>query len=65
MNEPELGAPFSWEPSAFTEHGLVVAGFLGAETRLHGRIVYINAEHRFFRVEAAFPGGTMHECFKF
>lgn len=65
MTSPELGAPFSWEPTAFTEHGQTVAGFLGAATRLNGRVVYANAEHRFFRVEAAFAGGVMHECFKF
>lgn len=65
IDTPELGAPYCWTPFAFTEHNSGVAGMLGAAVRVSGRIVYINAEHRFFRVEGRCEGGTIRECFKF
>lgn len=62
---PEIGEPVCWTPAAFTEYALTVASFLGAETRVSGRIVYINEAHRFYRAEAGFVGGILRECFKF
>lgn len=62
---PEVGEPICWVPAAFTEHNSGVAGMLGAAVRLSGRIVYVNLEHRFYRVEAACEGGVLRECFKF
>ena len=62
---PEVGAPYRWTPSAFTEHNSGVAGMLGASVRVSGRIVYVDLEHRYFRAEAACEGGVLHECFKF
>lgn len=62
---PEVGAPYCWKPAAFSDHSDAVAGILGVTVRLNGRVVYVNEEHRFFRVEARFPGGVLRECFKF
>lgn len=65
MNEPEIGAPVSWIPAAFTSHGDDSAGILGVTVRVNGRIVYINREHRWYRAEARFAGGVIRECFKY
>ena len=62
---PEVGEPFSWEPAAFTEHCANVATFLGATSRINGRIVYVNEAHRYFRVEGRCEAGILRECFKF
>ena len=62
---PEVGEPICWVPAAFTEHNTGVGWKLGAADRLSGRIVYVDLEHRFYRVEAACEGGVLHECFKF
>ena len=62
---PEVGDPYSWAPSAFTEHANNVAQMLGASVMLHGRVIQVNEAHRWFRVEAICPGGTIRETFKF
>lgn len=62
---PDVGDPFSWTPSAFTEHANVTATLLGASVMLHGRVIQVNAAHRWFRVEATCPGGVIRETFKF
>ena len=62
---PEVGDPFSWIPAAFTVHTDATSDLLGAAVRLSGRIIYVNAAHRWFRAEARFPGGVLRECFKF
>ena len=65
MSVPEIGDPYSWVPEVFSEHVHLSSIKLGAVARLNGRVVLVNEAHRFFRVEAAFPGGTLRECFKF
>lgn len=65
MSAPEVGAPWSWVPTAFSTVSDKTAGILGATTRVYGRIVYVNLEHGYFRAEAVFAGGVIHECFKF
>jgi len=61
----QVGDPYSWIPDAFTNHSEDSSGVLGAVVRLNGRVVQVHEEHRWFRVEATFPGGTLRECFKF
>ena len=61
----EVGDSFSWIPSAFTEHSNCTAALLGASVMLHGRVIQVNEAHRWFRVEAICPGGTIRETFKF
>lgn len=55
-----LGAKVTFIPDAFT---LIENPDIPVE--ITGRIVYINPEHRYFRVEAEVNGYTLHECFKF
>ena len=62
---PEVGDPYSWAPSAFTEHSNCVAALLGASVMLRGRVIQVNEAHRWFRVEAVCPGGVIRETFKF
>ena len=64
-SHPEVGDPFSWAPSAFTEHSNCTAALLGASVMLHGRVIQVNEAHRWFRVEAICPGGVIRETFKF
>ena len=61
---PEVGEPICWTPAAFTHNTDNSAGVLGLTVRVSGRIVYVNAAHRWYRAEATFPGGTIREGFK-
>lgn len=69
MNNPEcpveLGEHLSFLPTSFTAYGEIAKRMMGAETRLRGTVVEINREHRWYRVEAEYAGGLLHECFKF
>ena len=51
--------PTSWEGS----NGIVSA--LGKKDGVHGRIVYINEDHRYFTAEANVGGVVIREWFKF
>ena len=62
---PRVGDPWCWLPAAFTQFTGQQLALMGAADRLAGRVVFVNEAHRFFRVEAAFPGGLLRECFKF
>ena len=62
---PTVGERWIWVPTAFTVHTEAVQLILGAEVRLSGRVIEVNEAHRWFRVEAEFPGGKLRECFKF
>lgn len=55
-----LGAKITFIPEAFTR---IENADIPVE--ITGRIVYINREHRCFRVEAEVNGYLLHECFKF
>ena len=61
----EVGDSWSWIPSAFTEFSGAAGTLLGAAGELHGVVIQVNREHRWFRVEARCPGGTIRETFKF
>lgn len=55
-----LGAKMTFIPEAFTR---IENADIPVE--ITGLIVYINREHRYFRVEAEVNGYLLHECFKF
>lgn len=59
-----IGDTYSWIPTSF-EGGNGVSGIKGRSITLHGRIVYINEEHRYFMVEANCNGYALRESFKF
>lgn len=66
MNDhPEVGDPFTWSPTAFSVYSSTVGTLLGAASILHGFVIQVNEAHRWFRVEAHCPGGTIRETFKF
>lgn len=56
----KLGAKVTFIPEAFTR-----IENADIPVKITGRIVYINHEHRYFRVEAEVNGYALHECFKF
>ena len=37
----------------------------GMEEKATGIVVYVNKDHRYFRVEYTMRGPILHECFKF
>ena len=65
MKIPEIGDPYSWIPSAFTQFRDVPIDAFKAASRVNGRVVYVNRAHGWFRAEAKFLGGVIRECFKF
>ena len=56
----KLGTKITFIPGAFTR---IENPDIPVE--ITGRIVYINHEHRYFRVKAEVNGYALHECFKF
>lgn len=56
----KLGAKVTFIPEAFTR-----IENADIPVKITGRIVYINREHRYFRVKAKVNGYALHECFKF
>ena len=59
-----IGEPFSWKPAAF-EGCKGILSVTTKETTAHGRVVYINEEHRYFTAEADLNGKKLRESFKF
>lgn len=59
-----IGEPFSWKPVAF-EGSNGIMSVTTKETTAHGRVVFINAAHRYFTVEADINGKRLRESFKF
>lgn len=62
-NIPEVGDPYCWEPSSFSDFSENASATLRATTRVSGRIVYVNREHGWFRAEAECNGTLIRECF--
>lgn len=64
MSDPQIGDKIRFKPSAYFTG---VANFGGSELDVWvtGTVIYINAEHRYFRCEYPMPGCIGHECFKF
>lgn len=61
----EVGDSWNWIPSAFTEFSGAAGTLLGAAGELHGVVIQVHRQHRWFRVEARCPGGVIREAFKF
>ena len=59
VGETYCWVPTSWEGS----NGIVSA--LGKKDGVHGRIVYINEDHRYFTAEENVGGVVIRESFKF
>lgn len=54
----QIGETYSWVPTSWEgSNGIVSA--LGKKGEVHGRIVYINEDHRYFTAEAN-VGGVGH-----
>lgn len=58
-----IGDTYSWAPAAF-EGASGICSFEKLKT-VHGRIVYINAAHRYFTAEEEINGNKLRESFKF
>lgn len=59
-----VGETYSWVPTSWEgSNGIVSA--LGKKGGVHGRIVYINENHRYFTAEANVGGVVIRESFKF
>lgn len=59
-----IGEPFSWKPAAFQGSNGILS-VTTKETTAHGRVVYINENHRYFTAEANVGGVGIRESFKF
>ncbi len=58
-----IGETITWAPAAFEgANGIMSVGKCG---EVHGRIVYINEDHRYFTAEADINGYKLRESFKF
>ena len=55
-----VGDPISWRPRAFTD-----GDYPGAVKDLHGRVIYVNEDHRYYTAEAERNGYRLRESFKF
>ena len=59
-----VGETYSWVPTRWEgSNGIVSA--LRAKGTVHGKIVYINVNHRHFTAEANVDGVVIRESFKF
>ena len=59
-----VGETYSWVPTSWEgANGIVSAP--GKKDGVHGRIVYINEDHRYFTAEANVDGVVIRESFKF
>ena len=62
----QLGAAFSFVPSAFIGEGSgMLPGQKEIPRKVTGRVTYINRVHRHFTVTAKVNGCTLNESFKF
>lgn len=58
----EIGDKITFRPAAFFDNP---SGYGPAPTQVTGTVIYINKEHRYYRVAYEMPGCIGHECFKF
>lgn len=66
MQGIQIGAAYSFIPTAFIgEKAGTLPGKKEIPRRVTGRIVYINAPHRFFTVAYEVNGYTLRESIKF
>ena len=60
----QIGETYSWVPTSWEgSNGIVSA--LGKKDGVHGKIVCINEDHRYFTAEANVNGKKLRESFKF
>lgn len=60
----QIEETYSWVPTSWEgSNGIVSA--LSKKDGMHGRIVYINEDHRYFTAEANVGGVVIRESFKF
>lgn len=60
----QIGETYSWVPTS-REGANGIVSSLGKMRTVHGRIVYINENHRYFTAEADVDGVVIRESFKF
>ena len=58
-----IGERVSFIPSCFVR--AQESCYLQVETVLHGQVIYVNADHRYYTVEAPCFGYKVRESFKF
>ena len=59
----EIGDSWTFLPCAWSEYTSQTMLTYGIPVKVTGRVVMINAEHRWFRVAYDAFGVTLHECF--
>ena len=67
-SRPEVGDPWHFLPTAFKvngENAIALPFTAPASLYVTGRVVQINEDHHWFRVEYENRSGVLHECFKF
>ena len=61
----EIGDRLTFEPTSYSAEGAFGSKTLQVQKTVNGTVSYINADHRFYRVEYETPGCIGHECFKY
>lgn len=62
----ELGDKITFKPHAYFENPAQLSMFGANCPTVTGEVIYINEEHRYYRVQwRAAAGCICHECFKF
>ena len=62
----EIGDKISFKPAAFFNSTACFGTDPRIDTVVSGTVVYINEDHRYYRVEYRLASGCIgHECFKF
>lgn len=61
----QIGDKLRFTPTTYSAAGGFGAQTLDVQTTVTGRVILINGEHRFYRVEYKLPGCIGHECFKY
>lgn len=60
----QIGETYSWVPTSWEGVDGIVSA-LRAKGTVHGKIVHINENHRYFTAEANVDGVVIRESFKF
>ena len=60
----QIGETYSWVPTS-REGANGIVSSLKTKGTVHGKVVYINEDHRYFTAEANVGGVVIRESFKF
>ena len=60
-----IGEPYSWVPTSWEGSNGIVSALGKKGGGVHGKIVYINENHRYFTAEARVEDTVIRESFKF